>query len=117
MVLKTGDESGRGSILTAEGQATLLMAKSVLTALVERILNASVTVKVLELLRKHKQRFLELLNADSTVTNESTEEYVIVESEKSLNDRIEEIQEFQAVKQKIVCFINMCDLIKPGENE
>ena len=89
------------------------MAKSLLTALVERISNASITVEILELLRKYKQRFLELLDTDSSATNKETME---VESGKSLDELIEEIQEFQAVKKKTVSFINMCDVIAPGED-
>lgn len=65
---------------------------------------------------KYRQRFLELLKADSNVTSEETKAPVILEGEKSLNDRIEEIQQFQAVKKKALSFINMCDLINPGEN-
>lgn len=102
--------------MTAEGQATLSMAQSLLTALVERISNASVTVEILKLLMKYRQRFLELLKADSNVTSEETKARVILEGEKRLNDRIEEIQQFEAVKKKTLSFINMCDLIKPGEN-
>ena len=119
-VFETGDDSGRGSILTAEGQATLSMAKSVLTALVESISNASVTVEVLRLLQKYKQRFLDLLRTNSTaaaypVTNGSPEALMDVEVEQSLNERIEEIQEFQAFKVKVASFINMCNLILPGK--
>lgn len=113
LILKTGDESGRGSILTDDGQATLFMAKSLLTALAEGISDSSVTVEILELLQKYKQRFLQLLEADSSAVNK---ESVVVESRKSLDQRIEEIQGFQAVKKKTVSFINMCDLIRPGED-
>lgn len=116
LLFKTGDGSGRGSILTPEGQQTLSMAKSVLSALVEGISNASVTFEVLQCLRKYKQRFLDLLKVDSTITKEGTKVDLKVESEKSLHDRIEEIQEFLAVKKKTLSFIDMCDLIKPGEN-
>ena len=91
------------------------MAKSVLTALVERISNASVTLEVLEILQKHKQRFLELLKANSTDVNEGSEDHVNVETKTRLDERIEEIQRFQAVKKKVVSFINMCDLIAPGK--
>lgn len=114
--MKTGDESGRGSILTAEGQATLSMAKSVLTALVERISNASITVEVLELLQNYKYRYLGLLKADFTVTNGETEAHMKAESARSLDERIEEIEKYQAVKKKVSSFINMCDLIAPGKN-
>ena len=113
LILKTGDESGRGSILTDDGQATLFMAKSLLTALVERILDSSVTVEILELLQKYKKRFLQLLEADSSAVNK---EIMVVESGKSLDQRIEEIHGFQAVKKKTLSFINMCDLITPGED-
>jgi len=91
------------------------MAKSLLTALVERISNASVTLEVLEILQKHKQRFLELLKANSTDVNEGSEDRVNVESKTRLNERIEEIQSFQAFKKKVVSFTNMCDLIAPGK--
>ena len=89
------------------------MAKSLLTALVERILDSSVTVEILELLQKYKQRFLQLLEADSSAVNK---EIMVAESGKSLDQRIEEIQGFQAVKKKTVSFINICDLIRPGED-
>ena len=113
LILKTGDESGRGSILTDDGQATLFMAKSLLTALVKIILDSSVTVEILELLQKYKQRFLQLLEADSSAVNK---EIMVQESGKSLEQRIEEIHGFKAVKKKTESFINMCDLIPPGED-
>ena len=112
LILKIGDESGRGGILTDDGQATLFMAKSLLIALVERISNSSITVEILELLQKYKQRFLQLLEADSSAVNK---EIVVVESGKSLDERIEELQAFQGVKRKTVSFMDMCHLIAPGE--
>ena len=108
----TGDESERGTILTTDGQETLFLAKSLLMALVQRISDASITVAILEILRKNKDRFLELLEADSSTHNSKTKE-----TEKSLNERIEEIQEFQDLKTKLLSFIHMCELIQPGENE
>ena len=107
----TGDESERGSILTPDGQQTLLLAKSLLTALVKRISDASITVATLEILKRNKDRFLELLEADSSTHNTQTKE-----TERSLSDRIGEIQEFQDLKTKLLSFIHMCELIQPGEN-
>ena len=114
--LKIGDESGRGGILTAEGQETLSMAQSVLTALVESILNASVTFEILSLLQKYRNKFLELL-AKITVPSakEGTEANTRQEGKKILDQRIGEIEEFEAVKEKVVSFVNMCDVIGPGE--
>ena len=114
MILKTGDESGRGSILTDEGQETLSMAQSVLTAIVESLSSASVTVEILVLLQKYKEKFLELLRTTSSYAKEGTKGKEKEESEKVLADRIEEIEEFQSVKVKVASFVNMCDLIKPG---
>ena len=91
------------------------MAKSVLTALVKKISDASITVEVLELLQKHKQRFLELLKANSTITDKGAEAHTATEGEKCLVERIEEIKEFQTVKNKATSFIDMCDLIQPGK--
>jgi len=114
--LKTGDESGRGSILTAEGQETLSMAQSVLTALVESISNASVTVEILGLLQKYRKKFLELLSKITVPpAKDGTEANMRQEGEKILDQRIGEIEEFQAVKEKVASFVNMCDLIGPGE--
>lgn len=114
--LETGDESGRGRILTAEGQETLSMAQSVLTALVESISNASVTVEILVLLQKYRKKFLELLaKATFSSAKEGTEVNMREEGEKILDERIGEIEEFRAVKEKVVSFVNMCDLIWPGE--
>ena len=110
--LKTGDESGRGSILTDEGRETLSMAQSVLSALVEGISNASVAVEVLVLLRKYRTKFLKLLKTSYSTAKEGTEANM---REKVLDDRIAEIDEFQAVKEKVVSFVKMCDLIGPGE--
>jgi len=108
----TGDESERGSILTPDGQETLFLAKSLLTALVQRISDASITVAILEILKRNKDRFLELLEADSSTHITQTKE-----AERSLNDRIGEIQEFQDLKTKLLSFIHMCELIPPGENK
>ncbi|XP_068735057.1 LOW QUALITY PROTEIN: E3 ubiquitin-protein ligase rnf213-alpha-like [Montipora capricornis] len=102
-----GDESGRGSILTPEGQETLSMAKSLLSALVERISGASITVKTLKLLQQYKDRFAQLLHADISNTEEAEE------TVKSLNQRIEELLEFQSLKEKLMSFVHMCDLISP----
>ncbi len=115
LILKTGDESGRGSILTDEGQETLSMAQSVLTAIVESISNASVTVEILVLLQKYKQKFLELLKTTFSTAKGETKVNAEEECAKSLTERIEEIEEFQAVKLKVVSFATMCDLIQPGE--
>ena len=106
----TGDNSGRGSILTPDGQEALSLAKSLLTALVQRISDASITVAILDILKKNKDRFLELLETDSSTDNMQTKE-----TERSLNYRIEEIQEFQDLKAKLLSFIHMCELIPPGE--
>ena len=105
-----GDNSGRGSILTPDGQESLSLAKSLLTALVQRISDASITVEILDILKKNKDRFLELLGANSSTDNMQTKE-----TERSLNYRIEEIQEFQDLKAKLLSFIHMCELIPPGE--
>ena len=78
----------------------------------ERISKASVTVATLEILKKYKDRFLELLEADSSTHNKQTKE-----AERSLNDRIREIQEFQDLRTKLLSFIHMCELIQPGENK
>ena len=108
-----GDESGRGRILTPDGEATLFRAKSLLAALVKSISDASITVVVLELLHKYKYRFLQLLEADSSTQNmQATREI-----ERNLNERIREIQEFQQLKTKVLCFICMCEIIPPGENK
>lgn len=108
----TGDESERGTILTPDGQETLSLAYSLFTALVQRICDSSITVATLEILEKYKERFLELLDADSSTPNKQTEK-----TKKSLNDRIREIQEFQDLRKKLLSFIHMCELIQPGENK
>ena len=93
------------------------MAQSVLTALVENISNASVTVEILLLLQKYRTKFLELVsNTTYPSAKEETEANTArQESEKILDERIEEIKELEAVKEKLVSFVNMCDLIGPGE--
>ncbi|KAL9988403.1 hypothetical protein ACROYT_G002841 [Oculina patagonica] len=108
-----GAESGRGSILTDEGQETLSMAQSVLTAVVESLSNASVTVEILILLKKYKEKFLELLKKTFSAAKEGTKANAKEESEKCLAERIEEFDEFHTVKLKVVSFVNMCDLIQP----
>ena len=114
--LKTGDESERGNILTAGGQETLLMAQSVLTALVESISNASVSVEILVLLQKYRKKFLELLSKKTSYSDKEGNEADTKEKiEKILDERIGEIEEFRAVKEKVVSFVNMSDLIGPGE--
>lgn len=113
--LNPGDESGRGSILTDEGEETLLMAKSVLTAIVESISSATVTVEILVLLKEYKEKFLELLKTTSSITKKGPNSDTKLEAERRLAERIEEFEEFKAVKVKVVSFVNMCDLILPGE--
>ena len=108
----TGDESERGTILTPDGQETLFLAKSLLMALVQRISDASITVATLEILQKNKDRFLELLEADSSTHNMQT-----TETERRLNERIGEMREFQDLKMKLLSFIHMCELVQPGENK
>lgn len=103
--LFTGDESGRGHILSPEGQETLFLAKSLLDALVRVISDGSVRVQVLLLLQKYKETFLELLKTTSAEKKDA---------ELSLAHRIEEIEEFHTVKQNVVTFIAMCDVIQPG---
>lgn len=79
--------------------------------------DASVTVEILLLLKNNKQRFLELVKATCPVANEDGNSNVATkeETEQSLTERIEEIEEFQAVKGKVLMLIRMCDLIQPGE--
>ncbi len=93
------------------------MAQSVLTAIVESISNASVTVEILVLLKKYRDKFLGLLSKTFSTAKDGTKANTKEESEKSLAERIEEFDEFQAVKLKVVSFVNMCDLIQPGEIE
>lgn len=92
------------------------MAQSVLTALVASISDASVTVEILVLLQKYRFKFLELLSKTTFPSaKEGTEANTREEGEKILDERIGEIEEFQAVKEKVVSFVSMCDLIGPGE--
>ena len=92
------------------------MAQSVLTALVENISNASVAFEILVLLQRHRTKFLELLSKTTYPSaKEGLEANTRQECEKILDERISEILEFRAVKEKVVSFVNMCDLIGPGE--
>ncbi len=91
------------------------MAQSVLTAVVESLSNASVTVEILALLQKYKEKFLELLKSNFYTAKDGTKADAKKESEKILAERIEEIEEFRSVKVKVGSFVNMCDLIQPGE--
>ena len=92
------------------------MAQSVLTALVACISDGSVTVEILVLLQKWRVKFLELLSKTTfSSAKEGTEANTKEEGEKMLDERIREIEEFQAVKEKVASFVNMCDLIGPGE--
>ncbi|XP_022803330.1 E3 ubiquitin-protein ligase rnf213-alpha-like isoform X2 [Stylophora pistillata] len=107
-----GDKSERGRILTKEGQETLVKAKSVLTAVLESISKATVTVEILTLLRDHKAKFLELSKATFTTKEEdkSDSEHRV---RRILDARIEELEEFYTVRKEVLLFIHMCDLIKP----
>lgn len=89
------------------------MAQSVLTVVVESLSNASVTVEILVLLKKYRDKFLELLKKNFASSKEGTK--AKEERENSLAERIEELDEFQVVKLKVVSFVSMCDLIQPGE--
>lgn len=93
------------------------MAKSLLEALIYDISNASVTVKVLLLLKNFKHKFLELVKTTTPlVKGEEGREIAKNERIKQiLNDRIEEIDEFQAVRVRLLSFAWMCDLIQPGK--
>ena len=102
----TGDESGRGGILSDDCKETLFLAKSLLEALVRVISDGSVTFQVLLLLQRHKETFLELLKTSAAE---------IKDIELSLAHRLEEIQEFFEVKENLGKFIGMCDVIQPGE--
>ena len=113
----TGDGSERGAILTDEGQETLSMAKSLLEALINDISNASVTVEILLLLKDFKQKFVELVKTTTPVVTEEEGRKIATNEriEQILNERIEEIDEFQAVKVRVLSFARMCDLIPPGK--
>ena len=91
------------------------MAQSVLMAIVENLSNASVTVEILVLLQKNREKFLELLKTTFANAKEETIAKKMKEKEKILAKRIEEIEEFQTLKAEVVSFVNMCDLIQPGE--
>ena len=113
----TGDGSERGAILTDEGQETLSMAKSLLEALIDDISNASVTVEILLLLKEFKQKFVELVKTTTPVVKEEEGRKIPTNEriEQILNERIEEIDEFQAVKKRVLSFAWMCDLIQAGK--
>ena len=113
----TGDGSERGAILTDEGQETLSMAKSLLEALIDDISNASVTVEILLLLKDFKQKFVELVKTTTPVVTEEEGRKIATNEriEQILNERIEEIDEFQAVKKRVLSFAWMCDLIQAGK--
>lgn len=113
----TGDGSGRGAILTDEGRATLTMAKSLLDALIEMISNATVTVEILLLLQNFQEKFLELVKTTKPVVikGEGLKDATKEKIEQILNERIEEIKEFQVVRGRVLSFTSMCDLIEPGE--
>ena len=107
MFTSTGDESGRSHILLPKGQETLVLAKSLFNALVRNISDGSVTVEVLLLVQNHQKTFVELLKTISGVERN--------DAERSMAKRIEEIEEFRAVKENLGTFIGMCNLISPGE--
>lgn len=102
----SGDESGRGGILSDDAKETLFLAKWLLDALVRVISDGSVTIQVLLLLQRHKKTFLELLKTSSAENKDV---------EISLGYRLEEIQEFFDMKEKLGIFIGMCDVIQPGK--
>lgn len=102
-----GDESGRSHILSPEGQETLEVAKSLFKALVRNISDGSVTFEVLLLVHNHQNTFLELLNTTCGVEKN--------DAERSMAKRIEEIEEFCAIKENVGTFIGMCAMISPGE--
>ena len=108
MFTSTGDESGRSHILLPKGRETLVLAKSLFNALVRDISDGSVTVEVLLLVHNHQKTFLELLKTTSGVERD--------DAERSMTRRIEEIEEFRAVKENLGTFIGMCDVISPGES-
>lgn len=91
------------------------MAQSVLTAIVESLSSASVTLEILALLQKYKVKFLELLRTTFSYDKEGTKAKNTEESKKILAERIKEMEEFQTVKDRVVSFVKMCDLIQPGE--
>ena len=73
------------------------------------------TVEILLLLKNNKERFLELLNASTVIgSGQDSKMSPKEETEQHLADRIEEIEEFQAVKARVLTFTRMCDLIQPG---
>ena len=113
----TGDGSERGAILTGEGQETLTMAKSLLEALIDDVSNASVAFEILLLLKDFKQKFVELVKTTTPVVKEEEGRKIATNEriEQILNERIEEIDEFQAVKVRVLSFARMCDLIQPGK--
>ena len=93
------------------------MAKSLLRDLVAVISNASVTVEILLLLKDLKQKFVELVTNTTPVVKEEHGRKIATNEriEQILNERIEEIDEFQAVKVRVLSFARMCDLIQPGK--
>ena len=85
----------------------MFQAKLLLDALVRIMSDGSVTVEVLLLVQEHKATFLELLKTTSGVEENDTE--------LSLVQRIEEIEEFHTVREKVERFIALCDVVPPGE--
>ena len=93
------------------------MAKSLLEALIDDISNASVTVEILLLLKDFKPKFVELVKTTTPVVKEEEGQKIATNEriEQILSERIEEIDEFQAVKVRVLSFARMCDLVQPGK--
>lgn len=75
------------------------------------------TPEILALLKKHREKFLELLEILNKTAKEGIEarRRTKKESEINLVERLQELEEFQAIKVKVNSFICMCDSIQPGE--
>ena len=81
------------------------------------IIDGSIDVEVLYLLKQHQKRFLDLWGVVtiSMLTSNHNEKTTSVSSlARLMQMRFEELQEFQAEKEQADIFLGMCEFVEPG---
>ena len=95
-------------MLKEDGQEILMLAISSFEAAVNTLKDGSVEFQMLVVIRDNSERFIKLYKL---INKEESEIFLL---RQILRQRCEELKAFQDEREKVTSFVNMCSLIKQG---
>ena len=108
-----GEMPGRIEFLTSDGKQILKDLQVLIQVTGNSIIDGSVELQVLYLLKQHQKRFMELWSI-ATESNDNGETHPTNILDQSMQMRCEELREFQTEKEKVESFLGLCEIVEPG---